>query len=509
MRMPDHAKVAGARSQLTDRRETLAALLVAAVAILLTSGPRLYLYLRPPPGQLFLGQVWGVYDLPRYVLLTRQAAAGAWLFDDRLLRSDHAQYLLYTPYIALGHLLGWTNLPALALVEIFRWFAIPAVLAASWLFIQRALPPGQRAIGYACAVLSGGLGILVLSHPITPLGAALPLDITAPNFTIMNTLNMAPHVSLAVAGLAVFAWGVLEAAQGRLRGLAGVPALAAVGSFHAFVVPCLLLAGGIFFLWRARRRELFLMLALAAVASVPFGLYQLWVAQHDPNWGFKELAELENLPSLLVSRAILLPFIVLGALAAIREPAARPGAALALCWAGSALALDLAPPLATSELHRSVEGSPLAYGVLAAVGLSTLARRWRTYVMAASLLAPLLEGMFLVIAGPLDGDAFMPVADYRLAGRVAEQHITSCVFGTDLTMLWVTALSESCDSVPDQTKIPAAMERLTQAPASEQASALPPGAGLVVWGERERQFGSPPAGLSVSAREAGSLLLLP
>ncbi len=441
------------------------------------------------------------------MLLTRQAAAGAWLFDDRLLRSDHTEYLLYTPYIALGHLLGWTGLPALAMVEIFRWFAVPAVLAASWLFVRRALPAGQRALGYACAVLAGGLGILVLGRPLTPLGVAIPLDITAPSFTIMNTLNMAPHVALAVAGLAVFAWGVLEAGEGRWRGLLGAPALAAVASFHGFVVPCLLLAGGLFFLWRARRRELFIMLALATAGSVPFGLYQLWIAAHDANWAFKELAELENLPSLLISRALLWPFIALGAVAAIRHPAARPGPALALCWAVSALALDLAPPLTTSELHRTVEGSPLAYGVLAAVGLSMIARRWRAYLLAASFLAPLLEGAFLVIAGPLDTDAFLPAADYRIAGEMHRQGITGCVLGTDLTMLWTAALSEACDAVPDRTKVPAALQRLLDAPPTGRAAALPPATDVIVWGVRERVMGPTPSGLRVLADEGGAVLL--
>lgn len=498
---PDAAVTAG-------RREGLAALAVALVAIFLSSGPRLYLYLTAPADQLFLGQVWGVYDLPRYVLLTRQAAAGAWLFDDRLLRTDHARYLLYTPYIALGHLLGWTGLSALAMVEILRWVAIPLALAASWLFVRTALPPGRRALGYGCAVLSGGLGVLALGRPDTALGPIVPLDITAPSFTIMNSLNMAPHVSLAVAGLAVFAWGLLEASAGRWRGLAGVPALAAVASFHAFVVPCLLLAAAIFWLWRGRRRQVLAVLVLAALTSIPFGLYQLWIAINDSAWGFKELAELENLPSLLVSRALLWPFIAIGAVAALRDREARPGPALALCWAASALLLDLAPPLMTSELHRTVEGSPLAYGVLAAIGLGALARRWRTYLLAASLLAPLLEGTFLVIAGSADAEAFMPVADYRLAARMNDLQVTSCVVGSDLTMLWTTALSQSCDAIPNRTLVPGVLRRLAEDGPSR--GGLPPGAGYVLWGRREREYGPPPRGLQVAAREGeAELLLLP
>jgi len=225
------------------------AILIAATAVLLSSGPRLFLYLTTPGDRVFLGQVWGVYDIPRYVLLIRQAAGGAWLFDNRLQGPSHTSFLLYTPYILLGHLLGWTGMSPLAMMEAGRWIAMPSALAASWLFIRRALPPGQRALGYFAAVLAGGLGLLVLaSRPMTLLGPVVPLDITGPSFTVMNSLNMAPHVAVAVACLALFGWGLLAASEGEWRGLLGGAALAGVATFHSFVVPMALIAGSI---WRS------------------------------------------------------------------------------------------------------------------------------------------------------------------------------------------------------------------------------------------------------------------
>ena len=439
------------------------ALAVAAAALVLTSGPRLYLYLAGPPGHVFLGEVWGAYDIPRYVLLTRQAAAGAWLFDNRLQGPQHTHFLLYTPYVLLGHALGWTGISALAMLEIARWVAFPAALAAAWLFIRAALPPGRRALGYFCAVLAGGLGFLFLLHPETPFGLVAALDVTGPSFTVMNSLNMAPHVALAVAGLAVYFWGLLAAAEGRRRGLIGALGLGAVASFHAFVVPAALLAGGVFFLWRGRRREVFATLVLASLVSIPFGLYLLSLsATYYVRWR-QDYAELENLPSLLASRALLWPFIVIGAVAAIRDPERRPGPALALCWAACALAFDLFPPFASTELHRTVEGSPLAFGVLAAEGLVRLARRWRTYLLAGAMVAPLLQSGLLVAAGPYQAEAFLPVDYYRLAARLDREGVTRCVFGADLTMLWVSALSQTCDAQTDITRLPGIFERLSTA----------------------------------------------
>ena len=484
------------------------AILIAAAALLFTSGPRLYLYLFAPSGRVFLGEIWGVYDIPRYVLLTRQATAGSWLLDNRLQGPAHTAYLLYTPYILLGHLLGWTGLAPLALLEVARWIAFPLALGASWIFIRKALPPGQRALGYFSAVLAGGLGFFALAHPVTALGPLVALDITAPSFTVMNSLNMAPHVALSVACLAVYGWGLLEAAEGRRRGLLGAVALGVVASFHGFVVPCALLAGGLFFLWRGRRREVFLLLLLATIFAVPFGIYQFELSARDPSWRLIDYAELENIPSLLLSRALLWPFIVAGAVLAVRDPARARGPALALCWAGIALAFDLFPGFAASELHRTVEGSPLAYGVLAAGGLSLLAARWRAYLLAAAMLAPILEAVFLVAAGPLDSEAFMPVSDYRLAARLDRAGETRCVVGDQLTILWIVALSKTCDAQQNSDRVPPILRALRDARSLEEASAaLPQPDDLVLWGVRERAYGPPPPALRLLEAEGETQLL--
>lgn len=487
-------------------REGRVALGVAALAVLLTSAPRLYLELTVPRGQVFLGEIWGVYDIPKYVLLLRQSAAGAWLFDNRLGGPGHTAFLLYTPYMLLGHLVGWTGLPPLLVMEIGRWIAFPAGLAAAWVFIRRALPEGRRAVAYFAAVVSGGLGFLFLFRPATPLGVVVPLDISAPSFTVMNSLNMAPHVAVAVACLAIYFWGLLAAADGQWRGLWGALALGAVASFHGFVVPAALVAGGVFFLWRGRRREVFVMLAIATLLAVPWGLYQLSLGSaYSVAWN-RDYAELENLPSLLVSRALLWPFIALGGWLAIRDPQRRTGTALALCWAGSALAFDLFPPFASTELHRTVEGSPLAFGVLAAAGLGRLPARPRLYLLAATLVGPLLEAVLLFAAGPLYPSVYLPVGYLSAAQRLDRAHETRCVFGTDLSMLWVSALSEACDAQPDLDLSEPLVARLAAADASTAAALLPQPDDLVLWGPLERVHGPPP-GLRTVSEEDGTLLL--
>jgi hypothetical protein len=483
---------------------------VAAIALLLTSGPRLYLYLTAPGDRVFLGQVWGVYDIPRYVLLTRESAAGAWLLDNRVQGPAHTGFLLYTPYILLGHLVGWTGLAPLAMMEVGRWIAMPAALAAGWLFIHRALPAGQRALGYFAAVLAGGLGLLILTRPPTPFGPALPLDITGPSFTIMNSLNMAPHVAIAVAGLAIFGWGVLAAADGDWRGLAGAPALGLVASFHGFVIPMILVAGGVFFLWRARRREVFALLLLATLASVPFGLYELSLSsKFNSNWQ-QDFAGLENIPSLLISRALLWPFIAIGAWSALRDPERRPGPSFALCWAVSALAFDLFPPFAQTELHRVVEGSPLAYGVLAAPGLLRLHRRPRTYLIAATMMAPVLGAGLLILGGPFQRESYLPAGSLAIAQQLERSRDTRCVVGSDLTMLWVSALSQTCDAQSDASKSPSLLRGLSSATSHDAAVALlPQPDDLIIWGDYEIEYGPAPTTLQVVGTYRRAVLLSP
>jgi hypothetical protein len=495
--------VKAARPALNEGRLALA---VAALAVALTSGPRLEMELTVPRGQVFLGEIWGVYDIPRYVLLLRQAAAGSWVFDNRLEGPGHTAFVLYTPYLLLGHLLGWTGLPPLALMEVGRWIAFPAALAASWLFIRRALPEGQRAVGYFAAVLAGGLGFLFLFRPQTPIGVVAPLDLAAPSFTVMNSLNMGPHVAIAVACLAVFCWGLLAAADGQWRGLLGALGLGLVASFHGFVVPAALLAGGVFFLWRGRRRQVFAVLAAATLLAVPFGLYELSLsAAFKVDWT-RDYAELENLPSLLVSRALLWPLILLGGWLAIRDPERRPGPALALCWAACALAFDLFPPFASTELHRTVEGSPLAFGVLAASGLARLPQRPRAYLLAATAISPILESVLLFAAGPYYPAVYLPEGYLLVAQRLDTARSTRCVIGNDLSMLWVTALSEVCDAQPNLTISGPIVDRLAGADPSTAASLLPQSDDFVVWGPFERRAGRQPS-LTVEDVQEGVLLL--
>jgi hypothetical protein len=488
-------------------------LLVALAAVLLTQLPRLALYFAGPPGHVFLGSAWGVYDAPPYLQIIGDAAHGQWLYGSRAPGNHEVGRLLYTPYILLGHLLGWTGWGPDSIFEVGRWAGIPVVLAAGWLFIRSALAPGLRGFGYFAAVLAGGLGWAVIGRPETFLGPALPLDLAAPSFTVANSLQMGPHVMLAVAGLAVYFWGLLQAANGRWRGLWGSAALAAVASFHGFIVPMALLAGTAFVLWRSRTPTAFAALAAAYLLSAPFLAYLVWLRLYDANtlmWVGYEPSELENIPSLIVSRAVLLPLIAVGAWRAIRRDSA--GAALSLCWVTAALGFDLYPGFSTNALHRTVEGSSLAYGVLAAGGFQSLRGRPRFYIVALACVSVMVQPLAIVAAYSSDQSAYMSRSDHDAALWLRETGTRSTVLASPDTVRWVAALSSVDPDLLGNNVVRGHLpiDDVVAAPEQQRAALLRNrGDRYLFWGERERlRDGPAPSGLRVAYDNGQTKILL-
>ena len=85
--------------------------------------------------------------------------------------------------------------------------------------------------------------------------------------------------------------------------------------------------------------------------------------------------------------------------------------------------------------------------------------------------------------------------------------MTRCVFGADLTMVWVSALSQTCDAQTDITKLPPVFEQLQSATPAAASTFLPQPDDLVIWGEFERPHGPPPPSLHEVGREGSALLL--
>jgi hypothetical protein len=303
---------------------------------------------------------------------------------------------------------------------------------------------------------------------------------------------MDPHVGLSIAGLAIFGWGMVEVSNGRIRGAWGAPALLAVATFHAFVVPMVLVAASVFAFSQVRSRLAISYLALGYLLSAPILLYVLWLRIHDPliaSWGV-DASDQENLISILVARAWLWPFVVIGAWHALRSDDLGPR--FCLCWALAALSFELFPPLSTSPLHRTVEGSSLAVGVLAAVGALDLVARWRFYLVAAAFISPVIQSVGIVIAFRGDPYATMWRSDNQALVWLNVEAGRKEVISSTPNRRWILALS---DATPGSTSLAG----LVATPEDARAAMLRNnGSPMVFWGHEERlEFGPPPAGLTV------------
>ena len=410
---------------------------------MLSQAVRLFAARTVPPGHTYLGEVWGAFDLPPYFELIGEAGRGAWLLTDRQYGAVGSPHLLYTPYALLGQLFAPTGWSPPAILEAGRWISFPLMLAAAWLYVRASLPGRQAAaLGFFGAVFAGGLGFLFLGRPDTPLGRIIPLDVAGPTFTLLGALQMAPHVALAIAGLAVFFWGLLQSAAGRRRGLWGAAALAFTASFHGFVVPMALVAGAVFVAVAARRRAALVNLGLAALLSAPFLAYLAWLRLTDPSiqgWQAVETADLENPISILVCRAVLLPFALLGAWRGVRSR--NQPLLLAFSWAAVALAFDLTPAFSTNALHRTLEGSSLPLAVLAADGLMLLAGRWRLWLVALASVSPAVQLVAIALIGAFDPNSYLPSGDSQAMAGLREHGIAARVLVPSAETRWLAGLT--------------------------------------------------------------------
>lgn len=396
-----------------------------------------------PVGHTYLGEVWGAFDLPPYFELIGEAEHGAWLLTDRQYAALSSPHLLYTPYALLGHLFAPTGWSPPDVLEAGRWICFPVALAAAWLYVRVSLEQrSAAAIAYFAAIFAGGFGFFFLNRPDTPLGRIIPLDVAGPTFTLLGSLQMAPHLALAIGGLAVYFWGLVQSAQGRRRGLWGAPALAFIASFHGFVVPMALVAGALFVATAGRRRDALINLALATTLCAPFLAYLAWLRLTDPSiqgWQAVETADLENPISILVCRALLLPFAALGGWRAIKLR--KQPLVLATCWAVAALAFDLTPAFSSNALHRTLEGSSLPIGVLAADGLLLIAARWRLWLLALTSISPAVQLIAIGLVGAFDPASYLPTGDYLAMSWLREHGVAARVLVPAAETRWLAGLT--------------------------------------------------------------------
>lgn len=505
------APTAGLRPARLGREEWfMVAIAIAAFAF--SNLPRLWAALHVPPGEVYIGTVWAGPDEAWMIEAVRQGMAGHLLSSARAVGAPAGfAYFHYPPYVLLGALLGWTGATPIDVLGWIRVLLEAVALGAAGLFVRAALPPGRRAWGYFFAVLAGGLGFLFAGTPATPLGPAIPADLNQPSFNVLNSLHMQPIVAWDLAGICLFGWGFLAALAGRRRAWLGLVGVAMSATAHPMELLPALLGAGVTAIWLARRSGVIAYLAGAAVVAVPYQLYLLLALSSGSLLGMLHdtaSTEVQTLPSVLLASAFVWPLVAVGARRGLLER--DPSLVFCLAWLVPSLVLGLAPMLASSQLHRTLEGRSLVMGVLAAQGVVFVAARWRAWLVGACLITPLLQVPLLVWWSQNDSSLYLRRDDLALAAQMDRAGTQGAVLGTNLTMTWVASYSQTRVAFvwgPGDDDVAALVRG---APADRAALLRRDGADYLVWGGREEKlFGPPPPGLRVVMRAGDSYLLGP
>jgi hypothetical protein len=190
-----------------DRAEWRWALGWGAVVIVLSCLPYIYAYTAAPSSHTFGGFLVNYLDGNSYLAKMREGYDGDWLFRLAFTPEKQSGLLVFTLYLALGHLAKATGLPLIVVFHIAR--------AASGLFLLTTVyrlaaefTADRSARRWAFAIAAGGGGLAILSLALGRSNAAqfAPVDLLVPEaFGFYSTLTN-PHFCLAFA---LEAWAVL------------------------------------------------------------------------------------------------------------------------------------------------------------------------------------------------------------------------------------------------------------------------------------------------------------
>ncbi len=387
------------------------ALIVGALALLLSSLPYLAGYAAQTPDRVFDGAVFVLPDYHTHLAEMQLGLRGEWLH--RLLSTSEEQNgaLMRTFYIALGHiarLSGW-SLPLV--YQVARVVSGALLLLAAYRFIAAlADRPEVRRTAFALVAFSSGLGWLAqIVAPAGPDGIS-PIDFWLIDANTFFSILIFPHFSAATA-LLLEIQARLAAAVGRDSHASGrrggvVVALCALllTSIHPYAIALALGPAAVFAAWQTvRRRGLssrwWGLLVAALLGAAPVLIYSVVVFLSEP--AFRQWAAQNHTPSppplyYVLGYGPALALALAGARRFVRERG--DAAVFVLAWPVVVAALVYVP---IGIQRRFVEGVHVALCVVAAYGLTGLVERLsaraRFVLVNLTLAIASLSNLYLVV----------------------------------------------------------------------------------------------------------------
>ncbi|MGD8624873.1 MAG: hypothetical protein PVJ34_10070 [Anaerolineae bacterium] len=395
----------------------------AAITVALALLPYLLAWLLAPDGSRYTGLLINHLDGESYYAKMQQGARGDWRFHLPFTPESHEGVLVYTLYLALGHLAAALHLPIPWVYHLARAAAGLFMLLVAYRFIAYFFErQPTRRVAFLLLAFSAGFGWL-----FAPLGIVLADLWVAEGFTFLSILVNA-HFPLAIGLMLLIFSTVLDLEHVPLRpahlARAGAAGLLLV-VVQPFPMPVALAVLGVYLgLMALRRRRLpwgqILVTGVAAAAASPVLLYDLYVYRTNPAlaaWSAQNVTA--SLPPWNYALAYGLVLILALPGAAIVLRRRRPTDLFMLSWVGS-VGLLLYVPFALQR--RFIIGLHVPLVLLAATGLEQairprLAPRRRglatRLIVAFSALTNLLVPL-IAVAGAAAGEPSL-VMDRDLA----------------------------------------------------------------------------------------------
>ena len=327
------------------------ALLVSVLLLAFGSIPIIAGYSVQTPGQRFIGTFYDKPDYAVHMAMLQYGEQGGWDYQLRFTTEQQSSAYVRLFYVLLGHLVGWTHLPAAILFQIARLaFGLLACLSVYRLLLRVFPSVNQRRLAFVLTMLGAGVGWIQVLFAWVPSKVA-PVDLWLIDAFPLFSIDLFPHFAATIAALAIAITAFLDHLnRPRWQNLLVIGTCAIfvqIVNPIAFILADLAM-GGILVLdiWQKGRINipLALSLSLIAVIQIPLTVYTFVLLTRDPAWAIFTSQNITLSPPplyYLLGFALFWPFVLAGLFKTFRYKDA--GLGWAAIWTISAFGLAYFP----------------------------------------------------------------------------------------------------------------------------------------------------------------------
>lgn len=276
-------------SSKTGPRSSSAFVLTVWLAVMgITSLPYVMALVNTPPGGQYVGLVDKVADGLTYFSKMRQGWEGKWLFENRYSYQAHQPVLLYTFFLALGHVARWSDLSLVAVYHFARILFSLLMLGVVFRFYREWLPQQkQRTLALVLFAFSSGLGWLLPGCELETWVRQQSVDLWMPEAVPFYAMMISPLFCFSLALMVFVLATLLHLMRDRqsAHDMWAIPAFVLLALVHPYdIIPLevLLIAGLLLKLWHRKGTGSLSFWMLLGLSPIPVILYEVYVFRTNP-----------------------------------------------------------------------------------------------------------------------------------------------------------------------------------------------------------------------------------